>query len=296
MKQRQGIISVLLGAASFGFTPIFVELGFEAELKLGAINLSQMIIASLFLWGITFFKKQSYNNLNKRKILKLMLSGTLVGLSSIFYYGSLQYLPIYLSIILLFQFVWIGVILEWVFDRGRLNFSRICSLVLTFIGVFLASDILSGSIYEFPIKGFVLGFLSALTYAGFIYSSGKVATDIDSLLRSQLMISGSTIVTFIIFLPTIEIKEILDTSASFYGFGVAFCGSILPTLLFTYGVPFISTGLAAILSSIELPVAIIMAQLIFSEAVKPFQWLGIMLIIVSIIMTQTTWSSLLIRK
>ncbi len=50
-----------------------------------------------------------------------MMSGCLVGLTSIFYYGAMQYLPASLTIILMFQFVWIGVILESAFTRNQIK-------------------------------------------------------------------------------------------------------------------------------------------------------------------------------
>jgi len=286
MYRSLGILYVLIGAASFGFTPIFVKTGFEQGYSLGQLNIIQMIIASCLLWSIFLFKKSTATGLHKHSILKLMITGTFVGLTSIFYYGAIQYLPASLAIILLFQFVWIGMLYDWLINKVRPSKINVAALCVTLTGVFLASNILNGSLEKLPVMGFVLGILSGFSYAGFIFFSGQVATNVHPLLRSPLMVTGSLVLVFIVFFKDISGIPYSDGQLWKVGLGVALFGAILPPLFFALGAHRIPGALANVLSSIELPVAIISASLILSESVNLTQWLGISLIIIAIMINE----------
>ncbi|MEH7239154.1 EamA family transporter [Bacillus sp. JJ1562] len=282
MKINKGILFVLVGAGCFGFTPVFAKLGFSHGYSLGQINIVQMIISSLLLWTITLIKRPSFKGLNKKNIPQIMITGCFIGLTSIFYYGSMQYLPASLSIILMFQFVWIGIILEWIFSKVKPAPVTILSIVLILVGVFFASNIVNGDIQGLPFKGFLFGILSAFTYAGFIFFSGKVAVEVNPLTRTSLMATGSTILILFLFMRDIPSVLPLEANLLTTAVGVSLFGAVLPPLFFAVGAPLVSGGIANILTSIELPVAILSASIILSETVTGLQWFGTAIILVAI--------------
>lgn len=282
MKLNKGILFILLGASFFGFTPIFAKLGFGYGYSLGQINIVQMSISFILLWSFTLMKCSSFKGLTKKNVLQVMVTGCFIGLTSIFYYGSMQYLPASLAIILMFQFVWIGIILELVFSKIKPAPTTIISIILILIGVFFASNVLDGDIQGLPIKGFIFGILSAFTYAGFIFFSGKVAVEVDAWTRSSLMVTGSTILVFILFIRDIPSVLPLEQNLLTTAVGVSLFGAVLPPLFFAVGAPLVSGGIANILTSIELPIAILSASIILSETVTPLQWLGTVIILLAI--------------
>lgn len=286
MKINKGIFFVLLGAACFGFTPIFAKFGFSYGYTLGQINIVQMIISFLSLWTFTLCKRSSFKGLTRKNILQTMITGCFVGLTSIFYYGSMQYLPASLAIILLFQFVWIGILFEWIFSKIKPAPVTIFSVILILAGVFFASDILNGSIQGLPYKGILFGILSAFTYAGFIFFSGKVAINVDPWTRSSLMVTGSAILVIVLFIRDIPSILPLQEKLVITAAGVSMFGSVLPPLFFAVGAPLISGGVANIITSIELPIAILSARLILSESVTQLQWLGIVIILAAIALNE----------
>ena len=286
MKLNKGVLFILLGASFFGFTPIFAKLGFSYGYSLGQINIVQMIISLFLLWSFTLIKRSSFKGLTKKNVIQIMITGCFVGLTSIFYYGSMQYLPASLAIILMFQFVWIGIILEWIFSKIKPAPVTILSIILILIGVFFASNFVNGDIQGLPIKGFIFGILSAFTYAGFIFCSGKVAVNVDPWTRSSLMITGSTILVLVIFMRDIPTVLPLEKNLLTTAVGVSLFGAVLPPLFFAAGAPLVSGGIANILTSIELPIAILSASLILTEAVTPLQWLGTAIILVAIALNE----------
>lgn len=296
MKLNKGILFVLLGAAFFGFTPIFAKLGFSYGYSLGQINIVQMTISFLLLWSFTLSKRSSFKGLNKKNVLQIMMTGCFIGLTSIFYYGSMQYLPASLAIILMFQFVWIGIILEWIFSKIKPAPMTVLSIIFILVGVFFASNILNGDIQSLPFKGLVFGILSAFTYAGFIFFSGKVAVNVDPWTRSSLMVTGSTILVLILFMRDIPSVLPLEQNLLTTAIGVSLFGAVLPPLFFAVGAPLVSGGIANILTSIELPIAILSASLILSETVTPLQWLGTAIILAAIALNELDTNLFRIRK
>lgn len=296
MKVNKGILFVLLGAGCFGFTPIFAKLGFSYGYSLGQINIVQMLISSFLLWSITLIKRPSFKGLTKKNLPLIMMTGCFTGLTSIFYYGAMQYLPASLAIILMFQFVWIGILLEWIFSKVKPAPITVLSILLILIGVFFASNIINGDIQGLPLKGFLFGILSAFTYAGFIFFSGKVAVDVDPLARTSLMATGSTILILIVFMRDIPSVFPLETNLVATAVGVSLFGAVFPPLFFAVGAPLVSGGIANILTSIELPIAILSASIILSETVTLLQWLGTAIILAAIALNELGGKLFRVRK
>lgn len=286
MKLNKGILFVLIGAAFFGFTPVFAKLGFSFGYTLGQINIAQMLISSILLWSFTLIKRAGFKGLNKKNIPQIMMTGCFTGLTSIFYYGAMQYVPASLAIILMFQFVWIGILLEWIFSKIKPAPVTILSIILILVGVFFASNVLNGDIQGLPFKGILFGILSAFTYAGFIFFSGKVAVNVDPWTRTSLMATGSTILVLVIFMREIPSVFPLETNLLTSAVGVSLFGAVLPPLFFAMGAPLITGGIANILTSIELPVAILSASIILSETITPLQWVGTAIILAAIALNE----------
>ncbi|WP_270181202.1 EamA family transporter [Alkalihalobacillus sp. CinArs1] len=284
MKIR-GITYVLIGAGSFGFTPIFVKTAFGYEYTLGQVNLVQMLLAFLLLLGLCLLQGLRVNQ-SKNDLIKIMMTGTAMGLTSIFYYGAMLYLSASLAIIMLFQFVWIGMIYEWIFSKVKPTRMNFLSLLVTLTGVVFASNIIVSGVSSLHPLGLLLGFLAGASYAGFIFFSGQVATESNPIVRSMLMVAGSLVLVLIVFIRDIPTIAVIDGRLWLLGVGLALVGGVIPTLFFAKGAPLISGRLANVLSSIELPVAIISAMIVLSEAVSFLQWIGVLLIVAAIVINE----------
>ncbi|WP_449537558.1 EamA family transporter [Ferdinandcohnia sp. Marseille-Q9671] len=286
MKANKGILFILLGGACYGFSPIFAKLGFSYGYTLGQINIVQMVFSFLLLWFLTLCKRSSFKGITKKNIPQIMITGCFMGLTSIFYYGAMQHLPASLAIILMFQFVWIGIILEWVYTKVKPKALTIWSIFFILVGVFFASNILGGTIQDLPVIGFVLGILSAFSYAGFLFFSGKVAVNVDPWVRSSFMGTGSMVLVLIVFMRDIPSVLPLEGNLFLTAVGVSLFGTILPPLFLVVGAPLVSGGVVNILTSIELPIAILSASIILSETVTPLQWVGTAIILAAIALNE----------
>lgn len=281
------ILFVLLGAISYGVLSTFVKLAFSEGFTLGQIIFSQAGIGCLFLWILIFLKKlinKEYKmNFNRSESIKLILTGVPIGLTSIIYYKTVQEIPASMAILLLFQFTWMGNLVECIMEKRLPSKTQVISIVFLLIGTIFSSNIFNGGLNRLTFWGTIYGLLAACSYTAFTFVSGKVATNVDPIQRSALMLIGAFIFIVILFPPTFlgDLKIVLPLLK--YGVVLALFGMIIPPLFFSIGVPVIGVGLTSILASIELPVAIIVSTTILHENSSMIQWIGILIILFGII-------------
>jgi drug/metabolite transporter (DMT)-like permease len=101
--------------------------------------------------------------------------------------------------------------------------------------------------------------------------------------NSALFTTGGMIIVFLLSPPTelLHLPVLIEIAP--YGFYLGLLGVVLPPILFTIGMPHIGPGLGTILTSAELPIAVILSALVLTEHVSMSQWLGVVLIFGGII-------------
>lgn len=281
MKTWQYALIVLIGGCCYGSLSTFVKLAYSAGFTGAQVTGSQFLMGALLIWIAALFSKKK--KLTLPKIGKLLLSGVPLGLTSLFYYQSLQTLNASLAIIFLFQFVWIGSLFEWIFYKKAPTMGKIYSIGILIIGSILASGIVSEGLGEFSWQGFGWGMLSALTYTTFVFLSSAVEKDTPAVQKSALFTTGGMITVFILNPPTglFQLPVLMEIAP--YGLYLGLLGVVLPPILFTIGMPHIGPGLGTILTSSELPIAVILSSIVLSEHVSTLQWFGVVFILGGIV-------------
>ena len=281
----KGSLLVALGASSYGMLTTFVKMAYAEGFTSYEIIFSQMILGMIGLVIINLLfvkgKRTSKFEPKSKSILKLMAAGTSLGLTSTFYYFAVKYIPVSIGIVLLMQSVWMGVFLEGIINKKKPSANKIIAVIAILAGTILATNILFSSI-ELDLRGIGWGILAAISYTVTIYTSNTVSLQLHSLRRSLWMLLGGALVVTIIATPYLIEQFNLDIFKK-WGLILALFGTVLPPILFTAGMPKINVGLGAIISSVELPVAVIMAYILLNEAVNPYQWLGIGIILASVV-------------
>ncbi|HEY8342861.1 MAG TPA: DMT family transporter, partial [Calditerricola sp.] len=179
----RSVVLVFLGACSYGVLSTFVKLAYADGYDTGHVTGSQMLFGTLMLWVLAWPFRRQWPRLTWREVMKIAAAGSLVGITGIFYYASLRYIPASIAIVLLFQFTWIGVLLEALTTRKAPPVMKGVSVAVLLVGTVLASGLLEGNLDRLPLLGLGLGFLSAVSYALFIYLSGRVAPTVSPWLR-----------------------------------------------------------------------------------------------------------------
>lgn len=282
----KGSLFIALGASSYGMLATFVKMAYQEGFSTAEVTLSQYIMGFTGLLILNLFGRKNQEAKPKasrfKSIFKLILAGTSLGLTSTFYYLSVQYVPVSIAIVLLMQTVWMGVFAEMLLYKKIPGMRKILSVGIILIGTILATNLLQESVTINGI-GFFWGLMAALSYTATMYSSNNIELDSPPLKRSLFMILGGLIVIALIFHSSINTHF---STGIFMRWGIVLSlfGTILPPILFTKGIPLTGMGLGAIIASVEIPVSILVAYIWLKEPVDLMQWMGVILILFAVLL------------
>lgn len=281
-KELKYALLVFLGGCCYGILSTFVKLAYSAHFTTAQITGNQYLLGTIFIWIAFLFVKNKVKISWKRKV-KLILAGTTFGMTGVFYSQSLQTLNASMAIIFLFQFVWIGTILEFVFHKKVPSVGKIVSLFILILGSLFAANIFDGSIHSISLKGAIWGFLSAISYSTSMFLSSKMENSIPAVQKSAYLTTGALCLIFFVFPPTFLMHITVISGVFPYALILGFLGVCLPPLLYSIGMPHVGSGLGSMLSASELPVAVLMSFFVLKEAVTATQWIGVLFILLGII-------------
>ena len=304
----KGVLFVAMGASIFGMLATFVKLSYRDGFTTSEVTTAQFVLGLLGLLILNGIQtKTAKKNLAKptaKEVRILMLAGTSLGCTSLFYYLCVQYIIVSIAIVLLMQSVWFSVVVESFISRKFPNLKKIIATVIVLAGTFLATNLINLDV-TLDWHGVFWGLMAAASFTATMFTSNTLATHIPVLRKSLIMLSGGAIIVFI-FLFFAQIGPLhFDFLKSFYlnftnntehikpfdfsifytyGFVLALFGTIIPPILFNLGFPKTGLGLGSIISSLELPVSVTMAFVLLGEEVIVIQWVGILLILFAIVL------------
>jgi len=282
----KGVILVALGASSYGMLATFVKLAYSEGYTTAEVTSSQFIYGIIGILIINLFQKNKHkkdvSNASKSNIFNLMLAGTSLGMTSVFYYLCVKYIDVSIAIVLLMQTVWMGVILEWILEKKAPSFQKTVSVFIVLVGTVFATNIINNDI-TIDWRGILFGLLAAASFTTTMFTANRVATNISSAQRSLYMLLGGAVIVFGFGVFTQNTAFNLEIFMK-WGIFLALFGTIIPPMLMNAGFPLTGIGLGSIVSALELPVSVLMAFFILNEQVVGLQWIGIILIIFAIIL------------
>ena len=281
----KGVFLVGLGATSYGMLATFVKIAYGEGFTTPEVTIAQFVYGILGMLLINMFQKAKKGNdvikASRKNIFQLMLAGTSLGMTSIFYYLAVKYIPVSIAIVLLMQTVWMGVLFEMILEKKRPSNQKIISVIIILFGTALATNLIQSKV-ELDWRGIVLGLMAATSFTTTMFTANRLATHVSSAQRSlYMLLGGAVIVTgFAIATQTTPFNFEIFMK---WGIILALFGTIIPPLLFNAGFPLTGIGLGSIVSALELPVSVLMAYFLLSENVSLIQWIGIILIILAIV-------------
>lgn len=286
----RSIVFALLAGCSYGILSTFVKLAYKDGFTLGDVTGVQAFFGMVILWSIVLIgnilpsaSKKRYPKMKINHFFQLLIAGMATCLVSICYYRCVQETPASIAIILLMQFVWMGVLIDFIVFKKKPSIQQILAVVIILVGTVLAAGVLNGGEMHLTATGLIFGLLAAFFYAIVMIVSGRVGVQYKASLRAAIMITGATALVFSLFTPYFLFNGSLWNGLASYALILSVFGTVLPPLLFAIAIPKIGPALGGILSSVELPTAIIAAYLLLHEQVSWIQIIGVILILSAIV-------------
>lgn len=283
-------LMVVLASSSYGILSTIVKLAMQAGYTSAEAITSQYVVGFilvLLLFLLFDRKRQSFSAIG---LLTIVIAGILTATTGIVYGQALNYLPASLSVVMLFQFTWMGLFIDCLLKRRLPSRAEGVSLVFLFAGTILAAGVLEVDLSAIPLKGWLFGLLSALSFALFIQVNSRSVEGVTMFGRTLIISTTALIVISLTLSPEIIWNGQMTSGLWKFAIILGLFGIVLPILLLSIAVPKVGGGLASILSAMELPVAIIVSVIFLAETLTVLQIAGIVLVLIG--MTLPSYFSL----
>jgi drug/metabolite transporter (DMT)-like permease len=282
MKNIQGDLYIILASTAFGVMPILAKLAYGRGATTYTVLFLRFLFAVFILLYVILNKKISLK-LDRKQILMVIMLG-LFGYSAtaLCLFISYKYVSVGVATNLLYTYPAIVTLMSRFLYNEKLYGRKIISLLLSLVGVFILIEIRNQS---FNITGVLFAFGSAIFYS--LYVLG-VSTDTAKKINSYVMIFYLSLTSsFIMFLLGVSTST-LDLNIDFYALIciilLAFISTVVALMSFLRGVRIIGPSRAAILSTLEPIVSIILGFLILRERLSLNMIIGSALVIASVLL------------
>ena len=289
LKTLKYSLIVFIGGASYGVMATTVKFAYNDGFNWTQTVASQAVFGTLYFAAallVSFLFGKRPQRVRAHQVARLLGTGIVACTTTVLYGFSLTMLPVAVSITLMFQFTWIGIVIQVIATRRKPHVSEITAAVIIFFGTLLASGLLSNEFYTSlnPI-GVACALLSSVSCAIFMFLTSKVETNMPLLQRGFFTCCGAAILGFIIC-PDYLTSGVLFEGIWRYGLILGFFGLFIPVIFFGIATPHLPAGLSTIMASSELPCAIIISVFILQEAVELLQIIGIIVMLGGVVISQ----------
>ena len=277
MKRLTGILLIAISAASFGTLAIFGRFAYAAGMDTFTVLFLRFSIAASIMTLILILRKEHFPR--GRILVQLIGMGALgyVG-QSFMYLTAINYASAGLVALLLYLYPFFVMVLSAIVFREKVTRVKIIALVLALVGTALTVD---------PAGGQLIGALMAITaaaiYSVYIIVGTNVMKHVSAVQSSTVIFASAGVVYGILtafngaHFPT-------ENSGWYTMIGIVLVATVIPVVTFLAGLEMIGPTNAAMLSTLEPVVTVLLAAWLFQERLNTVSLLGGGLILVAVIL------------
>lgn len=277
MKKLIGILLIAISAASFGTLAIFGRYAYEDGMDTFTVLFLRFGISAVFMTVVLLLRKEQFPR--GRILAQLVGMGALgyVG-QSFLYMTAIKYASAGLVALLLYLYPMFVFILSVFVLREKVNWVKTTALILALVGSALTVDPNGGQLI-----GALMAVTAALIYSIYIIVGTNVMKHVSAV-QSSAVIFASASVVFGMLAFTSGAHFPASNSGWLAMLGIVILSTIIPVVTFLAGLERIGPTNAAMLSTLEPVVTVLLAAWLFGEKLMPIVMLGGGLIIVAVIL------------
>lgn len=284
MKQHTyGYIYAILAAFFYALVAVVAKNLIIGGTHPFQVTFYQYIFSISILGTWIFIRKPGAFRCSAKKIGSFALLGMIGGASTnMLFYSALQYLDAGISSMLLFLHPVFITIFFGVTKIKAMKPINYVSVLIAAFGTAIVLDVFSDSL-SFSTIGIILGILSGVTYSFYnIFADLKLKAEDPNVINFYACFS-SMIFTMVMLVGS-GIGFSVDPGALPSIFFLAAFSGVLPAYFFFKALQFIGSEKVSVISSIELPMTLILAFTILKEHMRPIQLFGVVLIVAATVL------------
>lgn len=289
--QLRGTAMVLISAACFGMMGIAAKLAYSEGANTIFVLAARFVIAAFILWIYSFAtgKKEELKVTRNQAAVLFLLGGIIYTGVSIFYFKSINYIPVSLSSMVFYLYPVMVNALSIVIFKEKLNPKQVIALCIALTGSIVI--MWAPGIY-INWYGVLLAFLGAVSYAAYIMLLGSRLTEGMDSITTTTYIASSAALSFVVLGFLTNTPAIADLSVKGWGaiLFIAIFSTVVAIITFYLGVKEVGASKASILSTFEPVVTVSLGVLVLGEVISFLQFAGAVMIICAVLIVNTAKS------
>ena len=277
MRRIIGILLIAISAASFGTLAIFGRYAYNDGMDIYTVLFLRFGISASFMTVILLLRKEHFPR--GRILAQLVGMGALgyVG-QSFLYLTAIKYASAGLVALLLYLYPFFVAVLSMIFLREVITRVKIIALVLALFGAALTVGPVSGQLI-----GALMAITAALIYSIYIIVGTGVMKHVTAVQSSTVIFaSAGAVYGLLAFANGAHLPA--SNSGWLAMLGIIVVSTIIPVVTFLAGLERVGPTNAAMLSTIEPVVTVLLAAWLFGDKLLPIVMVGGGLILVAVIL------------
>jgi drug/metabolite transporter (DMT)-like permease len=277
MKQLTGILLIAISAASFGTLAIFGRFLYADGLDTFTMLFLRFGSAALLMLVILLARGEKFPR--GKILLQLIGMGALgyVG-QSFSYLTAIKYASAGLVALLLYLYPMFVFILSVIVLHEKATWIKIVAILIALVGTALTVDPAGGQL-----QGILLAIAAALVYSVYIIVGTNVMKHVSAV-QSSLVIFASAGTVYGILMAFNGVHLPSTNSGWVSVVGIVLVATVIPVVTFLAGLERIGPTNAAMLSTLEPVVTVLLAAWIFGERLQSIALFGGGMILAAVVM------------
>lgn len=276
MKRLTGILLIAVSAASFGTLAIFGRFLYADGLDTFTMLFLRFGLSAAIMTLILILRNEP---LPRGRVLALLIGMGALGYvgQSFSYLSAIQYASAGLVALLLYLYPVFVFILSVIFLREKVTWVKVAALLLALVGTALTVGPAGGQLI-----GILLAIAAAVVYSVYIIVGTDVMKHVGAVQSSVVIFASAGTVYGI--LTAVNGAHFPASSSGWWSMaGIVLLATVIPVVTFLAGLERIGPTNAAMLSTLEPVVTVLLAAWLFAERLEPITLVGGGLILVAVV-------------
>ena len=268
-----GTLLCLASAAAFGAMGVFGRLAYDDGATVGTLLAVRFVLAAAVCW-VLVLARGDLRSLDRRDVLgALALGAVAYAAQAGSYFAALERIDPSLLALLVYTFPAIVAVAAVALGRERMDRNRLAALALVSAGLVLV--LAAAGIGEQDTLGTALGLGAAFVYSGYVLVSEGIAGRMAPRVLAALVCTGAAVS---LTAGSLALGELRPGELAIAGWGWLACLAVVSTVvaigLFFAGLRRVGPTTAAILSTVEPVVTVVLVMAVFGDVLATAQLLG----------------------
>ncbi|CAM3770286.1 DMT family transporter [Alkalicoccus chagannorensis] len=296
-NQAAGYVFVIGGAACWGVTGLFVQQLYDAGFSPWQVVTVRHTVSALILLTFLLLTARHHLRIRLRDMPVLILLGVCgMALFNGFYFIVMEQASLAIAVVFVYTSpIFAALIARFVYGE-QLTLQKNVAIMLTILGCAFAIGLFPAGNMTITWPIVFIGLLAGLFCSSYSLIGKFVSGRYHPLTITSYALAGGALVSF----PTSGVWEhtgtLTDGSLLLPITGITLISTLAAYILFTMGLKYIESSRAAILSSTELVISVMLSVFVLQDVLTWWQAFGIALVMLSIALTVLSFRRIIRRK